>query len=325
MTSRIFALLAGLVVCALPRPVWAQLDLEGEGSIDLEAGAEAEAEGSAEADGLPADEDTDEPGEGETSAEVDAAEPEPPSEEPDAEAPLPEEPLAQEPAAARALSLYAVAGLGVGSLSFTKPTAAGVQYLPESVFAAAEALMRVHVWPADAFSLEAQVAYQTSLGLELELRPLFALPERVPARVQRVEVSVGPRLALSSSKRGPAVSVPIGFAWRSFFPEVHYYTVKTHNLGSLFVRPELIVALGEQITLRGGPELHWLLLTEPSLEREGASGSGYALGFQAAVQASVGSTFSVSLAYHELHSVIPAAARFEDTERFLTARFGGGL
>lgn len=316
--------LASVLALALPNIAAAQLDLdlEGEASADVEAGEGIEAGGEAEAN---VEEGASEAPPEEASGEASAAEGEPAAEQPAVAPPVDEEPVVEEPPAERAIALYTAAGLGVGSLSYTKPTAAGVQHLPESVFAAAEALLRVHVWPAKAFSLEAQIAYQTSLGFELELRPPFALPERVSVRAQRVELSVGPRIAFSSSKRGLAVSVPIGFAMRSFFPEVHYYSVETHNLGSLFVRPELIVPVGDQITLRGGPELHWLIIKEPSLAREGATGSGSALGFQAAIQASVGPTFSVALAYHELHSVIPAAARFEDTERFLTARFGGGL
>ena len=299
----------GMLLCAVPRTARAQLDLELEGEADSEGALDAEGEAAASEEA-----GSDPEREGSAEAETSAEEPAPA-----------EEPIAEAPAAERAISLYMAAGLGVGSLAFTRPTSTGVQHLPESTFAAAEALMRVHAWPAESFSLEAQLAYQTSLGFELETRPLFALPERVSTRMQRVELSVGPRLSFSSSKHGLALVAPVGFAMRSFFAEVHYYSVETHNLGSLFVRPELIVPLGELITLRGGPELHWLVLVEPSLEREGARGSGYGIGMQAAVQASVGPTFSVALAYHQLHSVIPAAARFEDTERFLTARFGGAL
>lgn len=315
--------LMSLLLCAVPYAAHAQLDLEAEADVDLEAGGEASADAEAEATAEPAAEEPLENG----AVIEETTEGEPELEEPpvDEAPPVDEEPAAEEPAAERAIALYAAVGLGVGTLSFTKPTASGVQHLTESAFAAAEALMRVHIWPAASFSLEAQLAYQTSLGFELELRPLFALPERVAVRAQRVELSFGPRIAFSSSKRGVAVAVPVGFALRSFFPEVHYYSVETHKLGSLFVRPELIVPLGDLISLRAGPELHWLLLTEAKLEREGATGAGYALGYQGAIQASVGTTFSVALAYHELHSVLPAAARFEDTERFLTARFGGGL
>jgi hypothetical protein len=308
--------------CAVPSAAWAQLDLEAEAEVDLEAGAEAEA--SADAEDAPSEPAEDEPLD--NGAVIDDTGEDEPPEEPELAAPPPDgEPEAQAPPPERAIALYAAVGLGVGTLTFTKPTAAGVQHLTESAFAAAEALLRVQIWPTKSFSLEAQIAYQTSLGFALELRPLFALPERVSVRAQRVELSFGPRIAFSSSKRGVAVALPVGFALRSFFPEVHYYSVETHKLGSLFVRPELIVPLGDLISLRGGPELHWLMLTEAKLEREGATGSGYALGYQGAVQASVGSTFSVALAYHELRSVLPAAARFEDTERFLTARFGGGL
>jgi hypothetical protein len=318
------ALLVGALLCAAPWTARAQLDLELEGEAEIDGegtlGAEGEAAASEEAGG---DLESDGSAEAELEAEASAEEPseEPPAEEPPAQ----EEAAVEEAAPERALSLYMAAGLGVGSLAFTRPTSTGVQHLPQSPFAAAEALMRVHIWPAQTFSLEAQIAYQTSLGFALELPTLFALPERVAARAQRVELSIGPRLHFSSDKRGLALAAPIGFALRSLFPEQQYYSPKPHNLGSLFVRPELIVPLGELITLRGGPQLHWLVLTEPSLQREGATGSGYGIGMQAAVQANVGSTFSVALAYHQLHSVIPAAARFEDTERFLTARFGGAL
>jgi hypothetical protein len=318
MTRRIQSWLIGLLLCAAPLAARAQLDLEAD--VDLEGSGEVAAEEPTAEEPLEDGTVIDDASEGEPVAE------EPVAQEPVSEAPpVDEEPVAEAPPPERALALYAAVGLGVGTLSFTKPTAFGVQHLAQSAFAASEALLRVHIWPTKAFSLEAQIAYQTSLGFTLELRPLFALPERVSVRAQRVELSVGPRIAFSESKRGVAVALPVGFTMRSFFPEVHYYSVEAHNLGSLFVRPELIVPLGDLISLRGGPQLHWLMLTEPALEREGATGSGYALGYQGAVQASVGSTFSVALAYHELHSVLPAAARFEDTERFLTARFGGGL
>lgn len=315
----VLACVLGVLSSAVPRTARAQLDLEleGEAEIDSEStfDAEGEAAASDELDSEPAEiEESDETADEPAAAEDLLVEP-----------PAQEEPAGGEPAAERAISLYMAAGLGVGSLTFTRPTATGEQHLPESPFAAVEALMRVHVWPTQTFSLEAQLAYQTSLGFALELPTLFGLPERVAARAQRVELSAGPRFSFSSDKRGLAVVAPIGFALRSLFPEQQYYSARAYNLGSVFVRPELIVPLGELITLRGGPELHWLMLIEPSLEREGASGSGYGIGLQAAVQASVGPTFSVALAYHQLQSVIPAAARFEDTERFLTVRFGGAL
>lgn len=297
----IWLLIAGALAC--PRAALAQLELDGEleGSLDGEA---------------PPDEAALEPEPSDTSeASLDG---EPPS----ADGALATAPAAEP---SRALALHVAAGLGVGSLGYTRPTGRGVQRLPDSVFAAAELLLRLHAWPRAALSLEAQLAYQTSVGFGVELRPLFALPERIAARAQRVELSAGPRVALSSDRRGLALAVPVGAVLRSFFPEEHQYSVQAYNLGSAFVRPELIVPLGALITLRGGPEAHWIAVVEPSLEREGAAGPGYALGVQASLAAAVGETFSVALAFRELRSVIPTAARFEDTERFLTVRFGGSL
>jgi hypothetical protein len=114
----------------------------------------------------------------------------------------------------RAIALYVASGLGFGTVSFERPTEAGIQALEETPFAAAELLVRVLAWPGRRFSLETMLAYQSSLGLRLQLAPLFGLPERVNARVERGELSVAPVLRFGDGSGPLAIAVPIGFAFQ---------------------------------------------------------------------------------------------------------------
>lgn len=232
-----------------------------------------------------------------------------------------------EPAAPRrALSHQVMLGLGVGTLSFVRPTLEGTQRLSESPFAATELVLRSRAWPQERLALDLLLAYQTSLGFTLMVEPLFALPERIGVRAQRIELSAGPVIRLGASSRAPALAFPVGFAFRWFFPEVHQYTsVRAYELGGPQLRAELIIGLGDRVRLRVGPEAQWIVLIDPELRRQGACCSGLALGGQGAIEASVGEVLRIAFAYRESHAWVPGTARFEDAERFLTARIGGAL
>jgi hypothetical protein len=110
-----------------------------------------------------------------------------------------------------------------------------------------------------------------------------------------------------------------------FTPQAHQYPLHPFSLGGLMIRPEVIVSLGDRVTLRVGPEVQWLLLFNHSLTREGVCCSGGAMGGQATLQTSLGSVFSLALTYRELRSLVPVAARFTDVERVVTARLVGEL
>jgi hypothetical protein len=234
-----------------------------------------------------------------------------------------------EPAAAppeRALSLQATLCMGVGSLSFVRPTPAGTQKLPDTPFAASGIELRAHAWRAAPLSLEVAAAYQTSIGFELRLEPLFALPERIDVRTQRIELGAAPIVRLGAAPHAPALAVPLGFVFRSFLPEAAQPALPDHVLGGLLGRVELRLPLGERVELRAGPEAQWIVVIDSSLRREGACCHGLALGGQAALETSIGSPLRVGLAYRESHAFVPATDwRFKDVERFLTLRIAGEL
>jgi hypothetical protein len=268
------------------------------------------------------------PSEADTQAESNAAaETESPAQAQDGEAPpevlAPSEP---EATAGRAIKVQAGAGFGFGTLSYVRPTAAGTQKLPNTPFAAAEFLLRTRIRPEAAFSLDVLLYYQTSVGLQVQLDPLFALPEDVDARSQRGEASIAPVLRLGGASSNLAIAFPVGFALRSFAPRVHQYDIADYILGGALVRPELRLQLGEWVDLQAGPELQWLFMVDSSLRDEGACCQGFAVGGQGAVQARVGENLRVALAYRQSHAFVPAGGwRFKDVERFLTVRVGGEL
>jgi hypothetical protein len=233
-----------------------------------------------------------------------------------------EEPL---PTRRRAIALHAAVGLGVGTLSFTRPTSVGVQRLQDTAFAATEVAVRVHAFPADSFSFEVLLAYQTSVGLMLEFEPLFALPERIDVRAQRLELSGAPVLQLGGSDSRFTLAFPLGVVLRAFMPEVHEYPVEKYALAGPHLRAELWIRLGELVRLRIGPELQWIVLIDGAMRDQGACCQGVAAGGQGALEASIGPVFRVAFAYRETRSFVPAVSRFQDVERMLTARFAGEL
>jgi len=226
----------------------------------------------------------------------------------------------------RGLALQAALSMGVGSLSFVRPTPAGTQQLPDTPFAASGIELRAQAWREAPLALEVLAAYQTSIGLELQLEPLFALPERVDVRTQRIELGAAPILRLGQGPHAPSLAAPLGLVFRAFLPEQPQPALPEHVLGGPALRVELRLPLGEWVELRAGPEAQWIMLIDSSLRRENACCHGVALGGQASAETSIGSPLRVGLAYRESHAFVPAVDwRFKDVERFLTLRIAGEL
>ncbi|MDD9934824.1 MAG: hypothetical protein OXT09_14540 [Myxococcales bacterium] len=300
----------------------AELDAELEGSegeAELEADAELESETGSESD-------TESESESESESET----------ETESEAETGSEDLGMGPeleaadgldeTSGRSVRVHSSVGLGFGTLSYERPSGGAVEILPETGFGAADISLGVHAWPQEGLSFDVLLAYQTSVGLTLELEPLFALPERAEARFQRGELSVAPVLRLGDSASDPAIALPVGFVVQFFEPIVHQHSLQRYTLGGPNARAELRLPLGDRVDLRVGPEAQWIVIINPGLADEGACCQGFAAGGQAAIEASVGPYFSAALAYRQSHAFAPAGAwRFKSVERFLTARIAGEL
>jgi hypothetical protein len=316
------ALLIGTLSALAPGVALAQeADFGAEGSVDgsFDTGATAPADEPApETEGAPPPVDASEVAPDAHVDEVTSAETAPPE-------PLDVAPEAA-PAAPERVKLQVSAGAGMGTLSFTRPTAAGAQTLPRTAFPAAAITMRLQLWPSQQSSLEFSVAYQTSLGLELETEPLFGLSQSVPTRTERAELSAAPVIRLGTSASALALAFPVSFAFRAFVPELHQFGLPKYVIGGPQLRVELIAPLGELVSLRVGPEAQWLLIVDGSLSREGACCQGGSIGGQASLEGNVGPTFSVFVTYRETHGQVGSGQRkFIDLERYLTANIAGRL
>lgn len=298
----------------LPTVAHAQgFDLDLDADADLSTGAESEAAAETDADAV-AEADAGAVTDTGTDTGTDAS----------TDAPSPVE--AEEAPPARAVRLRSAAGIGFGTLSYERPTRTGVELLPVTPFGAVDVLVGAQAWPDAAFSLDVLLAYQTSLGLAVELDPLYALPETVGARFHRGEISIGPVVRVREGRRSLAIAVPLGFVAQFFEPSVQQFTLERFSLAGPNARVELRAWLGETVSVRAGPEIQWIVLINQGLADAGACCQGFSAGGQGAIEAALGPVLRASLAYREARAFAPAGAwRFKSVERFLTARLAGEL
>jgi hypothetical protein len=225
------------------------------------------------------------------------------------------------------LRARAFGGIGFGARSFERPTPLGAQRLPTVFFPAVDIGLHVAAWPQDRFSLGFLLRYQSSIGLTVDERPPFALPNQIAARVERGELSVAPTFRLGSSQSAPAIAFPVGMEIRTFWPEVHESPATAgYSLIGPHIRAELVAKLASMLLFRFGPEAQWIIAIDRSIREDGVANQGYAAGGEAMLQLQLGSVFAIELCYRESHafaSSTNAGPIFTDVERFLSARLSG--
>ena len=308
------ALLLAALLALAPRSLARAQDLdldasfEGEGEVDEES---AEASGSAETES-DSTADTDAESDSETASDAEA---EPASD--------------SEPGSdANAAIVQAFLGGGIGTRSFLRPTLLGAQRLEDALFPAVDVGLTLQLWPADSFSLGLRVGYQSSLGLDIQEQPLFALPMEISARAERVEFSLAPTFRLGDEQDSIALGFPIGFGMRTFWPEVNEFRTPGYSLAGPQLRVELIVPFSDTVRLRIGPELLWAVALDQTLQDQGVESQAIALGGEVALSLRLGAVIGFELCYRESHgfaSTTRTSAAFEDVERFATLRLLGSL
>ena len=229
-----------------------------------------------------------------------------------------------EPGDTRPTGLRLSAGFGLGTRAFVIPTTQGVQQLADTVFPATEFLAALRLGRQRRLGLDVSLAYQTSVQWRLEYQPLFALPEKIAARSQRVELGVAPRLRFASTQTALSLAAVIGFGLRSFWPRPKQFPIQDYLLGGPQLRVEFEFPLVERVRLRAGPELQWLVVTHGVALAPDVG--GLAFGGEILLEASINAGLCFAFAYRESRSWIPTGTFvFEDTERFITARLSGEL
>jgi len=301
---RLCALLAWLFFAAVQPAsyVAAQDELD---SLDSSASAEAEATGEAPpaADGQAA------------------------TAEPAHQVPAPKAPAAEPVPAGASVVIEPFAGAGFSTRSFTRPTSIGVQALSTSFVPGAEAGLAVTAWPDADFSLAFLLHYQTALGLTVTERPAFALPNEVPVRSERIELSVAPGWRLGTGPKAARLSIPLGGTVRTLWPNVHTLMTPGYSLIGPHGRLEITLPLTAAASVRLGAEVQWIVGIDQALQREGVSAQGVALGGQVVLAYQLSRAWSLGLTFRESHALAATfgATSFTDVERYATARLSGAF
>jgi hypothetical protein len=226
------------------------------------------------------------------------------------------------------LAAEVIAGAGLGTRSFERPTAEGTQALGTTAFPAAEVGLRLQAWPQARFSLAALARLQTSLGLEVEERPLFALPHRESVRAQHLDLGLAPHWRLGAGPDALAVAFPVGLTLRSFRAETRDVQTPSYSLVGPHLRVELVAPLTRRVELRIGPEAHGLVFLGRELRDGGTESLGFALGGQAALRLTLPVGVAIEFGYRESHAWAGhrrSGPSFQDVERFAIARIVGTL
>ena len=316
LSSPVFvALLLALLGVVPARAQDLGLDLEGDAELEAdEDGVEASADGEAGSD---SEADSESDMDSETDSETES--------ESDTDSQAPAEPESDSSTGVRA---QAFLGGGIGTRGFLRPTLLGPQRLADALFPAVDVGLAVQLWPADAFSLGLRVAYQSSLGLEVEEPTPFAIPGKLAARAERVEFSIAPTFRLGDASDSLALAFPIGFGMRTFWPEAREFRTPGYSLAGPQLRVELIVPFSDALRLRLGPEVIWVVALDQTLQDNGVASQAVGVGGEAALSLQLGSVIGLELCYRESHafaSTTRTSASFEDVERFVTLRLLGSL
>lgn len=238
-------------------------------------------------------------------------------------------PEAQAPAEpANDVVARAFIGGGLGTRSIRRPVPGGVQRTGTLFFPVADVGIAVRAFPQEAFTLDVLARYETSLALVVREPVLFALDNEVDVRSEHAEISVAPGFRLGEAPTSPRVTIPIGAAFRNFWPADHHLQTPRYTLIGPHARIQLEAMLGSSVRLRAGPEAHLYGIIGSDLTKAGGvSSPSFAVGAEASLEFRLSSTFLLEVEYRQSNAFASSTVgpSFLDVERFATVRFAGEM
>jgi hypothetical protein len=219
-------------------------------------------------------------------------------------------------------------GGGLGTRTIRRPVPGGVQRVGTLFFPAADVGIAVRVFPREAFTLDILARYQTSLGLVVKEPVLFALDNEVDVRSEHAEISVAPGWRLGEAENSARVTIPIGVAFRNFWPADHHLQTPRYTLIGPHARIELQAMLGSSVRFRAGPEAQLFGIIGSDLtDQGGVSSPSFAIGAEAALEFRLSTTFLLEVEYRQSNAAASSKVShsFLDIERFATLRLAGEM
>jgi len=231
----------------------------------------------------------------------------------------------QEAAEGARLSARVGVGPGVGVRFITVPEQAGPVELSTKPFPALDLALRAGVQWRRGFLLDVGADYQTSIGLHVASSTLTRATSgtRSLLRASDVRVWVAPGFRAGRSDSSPRLHLIAGWMVRGL-QAVGEVVVPAYMLHGPLLRPELTWTFGGgAISLRGGPELAWIMFASHELRDQlGSTGSGFGVGAEVAADFRVTSGLYLSLVYHGMLVRAPSQwdASFKDVGHWLSLR-----
>lgn len=235
-----------------------------------------------------------------------------------------EPPAATVPDTAPELGVATFAGGGVGTRDLEWPQEGERRTVETGAFAAVEVGARFTVAWTDTFSLGAELAYQTSVGLTLTEHHVAGTAEDIDVRAHRFEGLLSP--VLRFGERNDWYLAPaLGIGFRNLRPTPQRLTPGYSLLGPL-ARVTLRVPLSSRLALRLSPEAQWWWL-DGQLGEINEYSTGIGFGGEAALEVRLFHRIAVEATFRQAHALLhsPSGADATDVERFATARIVGEL
>jgi len=225
-----------------------------------------------------------------------------------------------------AWSLRLSADLGVGVRSFSVPMNGVVYQTDTGPFPLAGVGFELDRHASRDVSLGLLLRYQSSVGLGIVEQHTDGSERPLDARANRIELGLTPTFRFDAEGRW-ALCLAAGYGILGFRPVGHLVT-PGFSLDGPHLRVQLQVPLlSDVLRLRVGPEAQWLSHVGSELVERGVASHGFALGGEAGLELALSQRFMLHAVYRETHAFVDSsqAQSFEDTARFVTARFSGKL
>jgi hypothetical protein len=124
------------------------------------------------------------------------------------------------------------------------------------------------------------------------------------------------------------VLLPVGFTVRALWPDEHERGIAGYTLLGPSLRAELELPVFSLLTLRAGPELHFIVGLDEPVRGHGLERMGLALGFEAKARLALLDRLALELSYRQSRARVGSeagVAPLYDFERFVTLALSGAL
>jgi hypothetical protein len=212
-----------------------------------------------------------------------------------------------------AMDMRVTGGAGFGARTLLWPQNGETWSVETGLFPALDLAMSFRLVFSSALALGLDLAYQTSIGAQIEENHVAGSTETLRVRSSHF----GALLALALGGQGFRVTPALGYATRGLRPEVHHLLTPSYSLAGPLAQVGVRIPLGSSFAFRLAPEAQYVFVGQGLRER-GVASTGFSLGGEVALELAASGALTLELCGRWSRVWLGTGA--SDTERFVTAR-----